>query len=109
MNLVSLTMMNIGLHFQRLCNAIKALLNFAPVTVKNEKPKITIYYKGNRYLFELKVARSANEEDKLLNEAINQVISKQYGLNTEPGKLFRFAVVFNLEKRLFTLGEQIKD
>ncbi len=68
-----------------------------------------IYYKGNRYLFELKVARSANEEDKLLNEAINQVISKQYGLNTEPGKLFRFAVVFNLEKRLFTLGEQIKD
>lgn len=38
-----------------------------------------------------------------------QLIYKQYGLNTEPGKLFRFAVVFNLEKRLFTLGEQIKD
>lgn len=88
-----------------------------PIWIYDQNKKIRLKYAlisndpvlQSLNLFELKVARSANKEDKLLNEAINQVISKQYGLNTEPGKLFRFAVVFNLEKRLFTLGEQIKD
>ena len=85
------------------------------MSVKREDPMLLgdsdliIYYKNTRYLFEFKIAKDENEAPNKLNEAIKQILEKKYGKNSESSKLYRFGVVFNLEKRVFSLGKLIEE
>lgn len=73
---------------QSLCNGIKVLLNFIPDFSNIKKPLdfgnpyFNIYYKGNCYLFAVKIAKKTKICKKLMKEAINEVmtISKKYVL-----------------------------
>ena len=98
-----------------ICDAISGFVHFLDAIVKREDPQLLgdsdliIYYKNTRYLFEFKIAKNESETPKKLNEAINQILEKKYGKNSEPTKLYRFGVVFNLEKRVFCLGKFIEE
>ena len=98
-----------------ICDAISGFIHFLDAIVKREDPMLLgdsdliIYYKNTRYLFEFKIAKDESEAHKKLNEAINQILEKEYGKNSETTKLYRFGVVFNLEKRVFSLGKLIEE
>ncbi|MDY5779290.1 MAG: AAA family ATPase, partial [Succinivibrionaceae bacterium] len=98
-----------------ICDAISGFIHFLDAIVKREDPMLLgdsdliIYYKNTRYLFEFKIAKDESEAPKKLNEAINQILEKKYGKNSETTKLYRFGVVFNLEKRVFSLGKLIEE
>ena len=98
-----------------ICDAISGFIHFLDAIVKREDPQLLgdsdliIYYKNTRYLFEFKIAKDESEAHKKLNEAINQILEKEYGKNSETTKLYRFGVVFNLEKRVFSLGKLIEE
>ena len=117
------------LNIEKIMEGFQCILNnFRPVTnifskeiyicdaiVKREDPMLLgdsdliIYYKNTRYLFEFKIAKDESEAPKKLNEAINQILEKKYGKNSETTKLYLFGVVFNLEKRVFSLGKLIEE
>ena len=98
-----------------ICDAISGFIHFLDAIVKREDPMLLgdsdliIYYKNTRYLFEFKIAKDESEAHKKLNEAINQILEKEYGKNSETTKLYRFGVVFNLEKRVFSIGKLIEE
>ena len=98
-----------------ICDAISGFVHFLDAIVKREDPQLLgdsdliIYYKNTRYLFEFKIAKDESKAPNKLNEAINQIQEKKYGKNSEPTKLYRFGVVFNLEKRVFCLGKFIEE
>ena len=97
------------------CDALSGFIHLMGAIVKREDPEnigrsdIIIYFNNIRYLFELKIAKNESEAPKKLDEALNQIIEKQYGRNTESTKLYRFGVVFNLEKRVFCLGKLLEE
>ncbi len=82
------------------------------VSVESQNSKgrsdIQIDFNKRRIILELKYAKSAEEEDKKLYEAVNQIKERNYG-NTMPRKeeLIRLALVFNDEKREFTSFKNI--
>lgn len=97
-----------------ICNGIKVLLNFIPDFLNIEKPLdfgksyFNIYYKGNCYIFCVKIARKQKYVKRRMKEAINEVmtISKKYAFSSDFGKVYSFALVFNPKKRKFILGKQ---
>lgn len=62
---------------------------------------------GRHWVFEFKYARSSNETDRLLKEAIVQVQSNHYGKTTDNKELIRVALVFSAEQRRFVAWESV--
>ena len=57
---------------------------------------------GNRYwVMEFKVCRKGQSPKILLQEAVNQICQKDYGLQVESQELIRIALVFSQERRKF--------
>lgn len=62
---------------------------------------------GRHWVFEFKYARSANETDRLLKEAIDQIQSNHYGEKTNNKELIRIALVFSAEQRRFVAWKTV--
>ncbi len=57
---------------------------------------------GSRHwVFEFKVARRADQNDTLLQEALDQIRTRRYGEAHTGGELIRLALVFSVEERKF--------
>ena len=57
---------------------------------------------GNRHwMLEFKYCREGGNAEKLLQEALLQMRSRQYGAQTEAGELMRIALVFSERERQF--------
>lgn len=57
---------------------------------------------GNRHwVIEFKFCRGDQSPKTLLQEAVNQICQKEYGLQTQTKELIRVALVFSQEKRIF--------
>ena len=73
------------------------------VEVHNNKGRSDLELRaGERHwVFEFKVCRSDENEEKKLNEAVFQILDKDYGLQHKVKYLTRVAMVYSIEKRKF--------
>ncbi len=63
---------------------------------------------GNRlWVFEFKVADKDRSAEIQLQEAVNQIVKRDYGNPTESQELKRVAVVFSLEARKFVKRAEV--
>ena len=78
------------------------------LTINREDPSakgrsdIKFYFNNTTYVFELKVARDGDNEEKLLESAVNQIKDRDYANDFIYTKLIRFALVENANKKSFT-------
>ncbi len=56
---------------------------------------------GRCWVFEFKVKRRSDSEERLLREALEQISTKEYGKALETRELIRLALVFSFEERAF--------
>ena len=63
---------------------------------------LVIKFTNVTYAFEFKVARNGDNEEKLLNEAMDQIIDRKYMVDFTTEKLVRVAIVESAEKHEFT-------
>ena len=57
------------------------------------------------WVFEFKYAKTSDEVDGLLKQAVDQVQSRHYGQTNDGKELIRVALVFNAKQRCFTAWE----
>ena len=63
---------------------------------------LVIKFSKVSFAFEFKVARNGDDEEKLLNEAIEQIIDRKYMVDFTTKKLVRVAIVESALKHEFT-------
>lgn len=73
------------------------------VEVHNNKGRSDLEVKAGSFhwVFEFKAVREGESSERKLKEAVNQIMSKDYGFQSQNLNLIRVAMVYSIEKRKF--------
>lgn len=79
------------------------------VEVHNNKGRSDLEVLAGRYhwVFEFKVVREGESSETKLKEAVEQIISRDYGILDDNPNLVRIAMVYSLTKRTFTKWKEV--
>lgn len=68
---------------------------------------LELIYNQDRFVFEFKVAKSDSEIESKLNQAIEQIKSKDYGMTLPFKNTYRYALVFSKTQRQIVASRQL--
>ena len=92
---------------------VQAFIQGAGIRAVSEKHSskgrsdLEVFLANRRVVFEFKYSRRPEEEAALLKEAVEQILSKQYGYDLDSRPLLRIALVFSAADRRLTRFQEV--